>query len=164
MSCRSLFILLLAIVLSILQFTFLITPLVSSKGIILTKSNDSFSVWRQWLQRKRSTYIFKVTFFMKRKFKQWWSSTSPIATKQTSTSHLKSTHWTYTPRLRTTYDVGNLSRGLGRVQKCGGVKLANGIPTLPSVIPHKTTHTYSYIQEYFSLNWIWSNFSFDIKI
>jgi len=31
--------------------------------------------------------------------------------------------------------------------KCGGVKPANGIPTLPLVIPHKTTYTYSYIQE-----------------
>jgi len=89
---------------------------------------------------------------MTRKLKQGWASTSPIATKPTIPSLLNSTHWTYTPRLRTTYDVGNPSRGLGHVQTCGGVKLANGIPTLPSIIPHKTTHTYSYIQEYFSLN------------
>jgi hypothetical protein len=34
------------------------------------------------------------------------------------------------------------------VQKCGWVKPVYGIPTLPSVIPHKTTYTYSYIQEY----------------
>jgi hypothetical protein len=29
-----------------------------------------------------------------------------------------------------------------------GVKPVYGIPTLPSVIPHKTTYTYSYILEY----------------
>ena len=32
----------------------------------------------------------------------------------------------------TTYDVGNPDHGLGQAQKWGGVKLINGIPTLPS--------------------------------
>ena len=31
-----------------------------------------------------------------------------------------------------TYDVENPGPGLGQEQKCGRVKLANGIPTLPS--------------------------------
>jgi hypothetical protein len=29
----------------------------------------------------------------------------------------------------TTYDVGNPEPGLGQAQTCGGIKLANGIPT-----------------------------------
>jgi hypothetical protein len=29
------------------------------------------------------------------------------------------------------YDVGNPGTDLGQVQKCGGVKSINGIPTLP---------------------------------
>jgi hypothetical protein len=32
----------------------------------------------------------------------------------------------------TTYDFGNPSPDLGQTQKCGRVKLVNGIPTLPS--------------------------------
>jgi hypothetical protein len=35
---------------------------------------------------------------MKRKFKQWWSTTPPISTKQTTN------HWT---QKRTAYDDGN---------------------------------------------------------
>jgi hypothetical protein len=31
----------------------------------------------------------------------------------------------------TTYEIGNTGPGLGRAQKCGGVKQVNGIPTLP---------------------------------
>ena len=34
----------------------------------------------------------------------------------------------------TTYDVGNLGPGLGRAQKCGGIKPVNGIPTLSSIL------------------------------
>jgi len=30
------------------------------------------------------------------------------------------------------YDVGNPGPGLGQIQKCGGVKPVNVIPTLPS--------------------------------
>ena len=33
-----------------------------------------------------------------------------------------------------TYDVGNPGTGLGQVQKCGRIKLVNGIPTLPFLI------------------------------
>ena len=67
----------------------------------------------------------------------------------TITSHLIWSHWTqirpqdmnnhlssYLISLNTnqttTYDVGNLGPGLGRAQKCGGIKQVNGIPTLPS--------------------------------
>jgi len=43
---------------------------------------------------------------MKRKFKQWWSTTPPISTTRTSTSHLNSLSIK-----TTTYDVGNPSPG-----------------------------------------------------
>jgi hypothetical protein len=33
-----------------------------------------------------------------------------------------------------TYDIGNPGLGLGQAQKCGRVKLVNGIPTLPSCL------------------------------
>jgi hypothetical protein len=69
--------------------------------------------------------------------------------KWTITSHLIWSHWTqirpqqmnnhlssYLISLNTnqttTYHVGNLGPGLGRAQKCGGIKQVNGIPTLPS--------------------------------
>ena len=32
-----------------------------------------------------------------------------------------------------TYDIGNLSPYLGKAQKCGRVKLVNGIPTLATL-------------------------------
>jgi len=43
---------------------------------------------------------------MKWKIKQWWSSIPPISTKWTITSHLSWTHWSWTQKKPTIYDVG----------------------------------------------------------
>jgi len=45
---------------------------------------------------------------LKRKFKQWWSTISPVSTKRTITS-IFITHWT---QKTTQYDVGNILPGL----------------------------------------------------
>ena len=57
-------------------------------------------------------------------------SIPPISTKRTITSNLNCTHWTQ--EKTTTYDFGNPGPGLGQAQECGGVKLFNEIPILPS--------------------------------
>jgi len=36
------------------------------------------------------TIFYIIYIFMKRKFKEWWSSISPISTSQTTTSHFLS--------------------------------------------------------------------------
>ena len=59
------------------------------------------------------------SLIMKRTSKQWWSSFSPISTKQTITLHLNWTHWTQKKTM--TYDVRNPGPSLGQSQKCGGV-------------------------------------------
>ena len=60
---------------------------------------------------------------MKRKFKQWWSIIPQIST----TSDLKSLN----TKKVTTYDIRHPGPGLRQAQKCGGVKLVNGIPAPP---------------------------------
>ena len=55
---------------------------------------------------------------MKRKFKQWWSTISPISTKQTTTSHLKPLN---TKKIMT-YGIGNPGPVLGQAGTCGSVK------------------------------------------
>ena len=57
-------------------------------------------------------------------------SIPPISTKRTITSNLNCTRWTQ--ENTTTYDFGNPGPGLGQAQECGGVKLVNEIPILPS--------------------------------
>ena len=57
-----------------------------------------FFATNTWVQRKRSTYIFTIIFLMERKFKQWWSSTSPITYKPIA-SHLNWTRWTHTKKI-----------------------------------------------------------------
>lgn len=47
---------------------------------------------------------------MKRKFKQWWASISPITTKRTTTSRLNWTHWI---QERSLYAIGNPGLFLG---------------------------------------------------
>jgi hypothetical protein len=42
------------------------------------------------MNTKLFLHLFSFLFFMKWKFKQWWSSIPPISTKQTTTFHLKS--------------------------------------------------------------------------
>ena len=64
----------------------------------------------------------------KRKFKQRWSSIPPISTKQTIISRLNS--WNIKKTM--TYDVVNPGPGLGQMQTCGGVKLINEIPNIPT--------------------------------
>jgi hypothetical protein len=59
-------------------------------------------------------------------FKEWWSTIPSLTTKRTATSN----YWT--GKKTATYIVGNPCRGLGQAQQWGGVKPANGIPTLPS--------------------------------
>ena len=63
---------------------------------------------------------------MKRKFKQWWLTIPTISPKWTITSHLNSLNTKKT----ITYDVVNPGSGLEQAQKCGGVKLVNGTPSL----------------------------------
>ena len=49
---------------------------------------------------------------------------------KTIASHLNSLNTKKTM----TYDIGHPDHGLGQAQKCGGVKLLNGIPTLPLLV------------------------------
>ena len=65
-----------------------------------------------------------------KKFKQQWSTISPISTKQTITSPLKSLNI----KKSMTYNIGNPGPGLGQAQKCGRGNPVNGIPTLPLFI------------------------------
>ena len=74
------------------------------------------------------TVYIKHDFYGK-KFKQLWSRIPSISTKRTITSHLELTE--HKKMGTTTYDVGNAGPDLGQAQHFGGIKLANGIPTLP---------------------------------
>jgi hypothetical protein len=47
-------------------------------------------------------------------------------------NHLSTKHWAHWIPKTTKWEVGNTGPSLGQVQKCGGDKGANGIPTLPS--------------------------------
>jgi hypothetical protein len=81
-------------------------------------------------QRKLLEILGMLTnniYIMKRKFKELWSTNSPISTKQTITSRSS-----INTKKTTTYDNGNLSPCLGQAQTCGKVKLVKGIPTLSS--------------------------------
>ena len=55
-----------------------------------TVNNLSVTSWQTYLL----VIVPGIKFLMKRKFKQRWSSVSPISTKWTITSHLNWTHWT----------------------------------------------------------------------
>ena len=63
--------------------------------------------------------MLRLQMYNKKKVKLWWSTISPISTKQTITSHLNSLN----TRKTMAYDVGNLGHGLGLTQKCDRVKL-----------------------------------------
>jgi len=55
-----------------------------------------------------------------------WSTTAPISTKRTTTSHLKSLN-----NKRSQYMVVEIQvMAWGMAHKCGCIKLVNGIPTL----------------------------------
>ena len=62
--------------------------------------------------------------YEKKFYKQWCSSIPQISIKRTITSHPNSLNTKNT----TTYHIGNPDPGLGQAQKCGGVKLVNGMP------------------------------------
>ena len=84
----------------------------------------------------------KTQHFLKRKFKQWWSTIPPISTKTSIhflpqiIEHRKQT---------TAYDanVGDSCAGLRQAQHCGRVKPVNGIsnsPILDNWIFNGNTH------------------------
>ena len=80
-------------------------------------------------QRKLLEILGTLTNNMKRKFKELWSTNSPISTNQAITSRRSSIN---TKNHEIPYNNGNLSPCLGQAQTCGKVKLVKGIPTLSS--------------------------------
>ena len=82
---------------------------------------------------KHDIYLKKTFTIMKRKFKQWWSSISPISTKRRITSHLNSLNIKRPPHMTLeiqVWDKHNNVAGLNLLMGSQPSPLDNWISTL----------------------------------